>query len=119
LLDEDMFLRGEEPKQIAAADLVFTIRQQIKSAPLRDKVKLQLGVMVHRVGATVVAVMPEMAVECGGQFQLLAHGGLGRSAGWQPAVSPTGSRQREGCRLVCGLPIRDTADCQSALRDKK
>ena len=37
------------------------------------------------------------------------------SAGWQPAVSPTGSRQAFKTGGVCGLPIRDTADCQSAL----
>ena len=42
-----------------------------------------------------------------------------RSAGWQPAVSPIGNRQGGdwfGWRTVSGLPIRDTADCQSALR---
>src|SRR6266853_3972897 len=35
---------------------------------------------------------------------------LACSADWQSAVSPNGIRQ------VGGLPIRDTADCQSALR---
>jgi len=39
-----------------------------------------------------------------------------RSAEWHSAVSPTGSRQASRERAVCGLPIRDTADCQSALR---
>lgn len=38
-----------------------------------------------------------------------------RSADWQPAVSPTGSRQAAGMSNGCGLPIRDTADYQSAL----
>lgn len=46
----------------------------------------------------------------------LIAGKLDRSAGWQPAVSPTGSRPAAGCSNGCGLPIRDTADCQSALR---
>jgi gluconolactonase len=39
------------------------------------------------------------------------------SAGWQPAVSPTGSRQALGANEVRRLPIGDTADYQSALRD--
>ena len=42
-----------------------------------------------------------------------------RSAGWQPAVSPIANRRGGdgfGQRTVCGLPIRDTADCQSALQ---
>ncbi len=53
-----------------------------------------------------------------------------RSAGWQPAVSPTGSRQsaataardktssRASETTPSGLPTRDTADHQSALRSK-
>jgi hypothetical protein len=34
-----------------------------------------------------------------------------RGAGWQPAVSPAGSRQ---ARMVRRLPTCNTADCQSA-----
>ena len=47
-----------------------------------------------------------------------------RSADCQSAVSPNGIRQEvEGSQTIepagrCGLPIRDTADCQSALRWK-
>jgi hypothetical protein len=45
------------------------------------------------------------------------------SAGWQPAVSPIGKRQRSAptrplplaSSTPCGLKIRDTADCKSAL----
>jgi len=45
------------------------------------------------------------------------------SAGWQPAVSPIGKRQRSAparplplaWSTPCGLKIRDTADCKSAL----
>ncbi len=43
---------------------------------------------------------------------------LKSSAGWQPAVSPTGSRQFGSNESACGLPIRDTADFQSALQPK-
>jgi 1-acyl-sn-glycerol-3-phosphate acyltransferase len=39
-----------------------------------------------------------------------------RSAGWQPAVSPTGTRRALEITTARGFPIRDTADCQSALR---
>ena len=39
------------------------------------------------------------------------------SAGCQPAVAPTGSRQCVLRLTAGGLPIRDTADCQSALPD--
>jgi len=42
-----------------------------------------------------------------------------RSAGWQTAVSPIGNRQcgdAFGRWTTSGLPIRDTADCQSALQ---
>jgi 1-acyl-sn-glycerol-3-phosphate acyltransferase len=41
-----------------------------------------------------------------------------RSAGWQPAVSPTGSRRTLEIPTARGLPIRDTADCQSALHHR-
>jgi len=45
-----------------------------------------------------------------------------RSAGLQPAVSPICNRQRAETRAaieffaLCGLQIRDTADCKPALR---
>src|ERR1043166_9222633 len=39
-----------------------------------------------------------------------------RSADWQSVVSPSGSRQAPDHSRGCGLPIRDTADCQSPLQ---
>jgi hypothetical protein len=41
---------------------------------------------------------------------------VGGSAGFQPAVSPTSSRQAPGSRKVCGLEIRDTAGWKPALQ---
>ena len=74
LFDEDVFLRGKQPEQIATADLVFAVGEQVEAAALRDEIELQFRVTMHRVGATVVTVMPEIAVQLGGQFELLEHG---------------------------------------------
>ena len=73
LLDEDMFLRGKQPEQIAAPDLVFAVGEQVEAAALRDEVKFQFGVMVHRVGAALLVVVPEVAIEFGRQMEVLAH----------------------------------------------
>ena len=68
-----MFLRWKQPKQISAPDLIFAVGEQIKSATLGDQIKFQFRVMMHRIGATVVAVMPEVAIKFGRQFEVLAH----------------------------------------------
>ena len=66
-------LSAESLQLIAAADLVLAIGEEIETVPLRHKVKLQLGMMVHCVGATVMAIMPDVAIQGGGQFEFLAH----------------------------------------------
>ena len=66
-------MRGKQPEQIAAPDLVFAVGEQVEAAALRDEVELQLGVMVHRVGAALLAVVPEVAIEFGRQLEVLAH----------------------------------------------
>jgi hypothetical protein len=73
LFDKDVFLRGKQPEQVAATNLVFAIGEQIESYALRDEVEFQFRVVMHRVGATVMAVVPEVAIESGGSFELLAH----------------------------------------------
>jgi hypothetical protein len=73
LLDEHVFLRGEKPEEIATADLVFAVGEQIEAGAAGDEVELQFGVMVHGVGAPELAVVPEVSIEAGGQFEELVH----------------------------------------------
>jgi hypothetical protein len=49
------------------------------------------------------------------KYQMSAALSIGCGAGWQPVVSPTVSRQLPAIIRLSGLPIRETADCQSAL----
>lgn len=73
LLDENVFLRWKQPKQIATSDGVFPILQEIKAAAGGDQIEFQFRVMVHGVPATL-AVTPEVSIQLSGQFQELAHG---------------------------------------------
>ena len=73
LLYQHVFLGGKQPKQIAAANLIFAIRKEIEAVSLRHEVELQFGMMMHGIGATVVTVVPDIPVESSGQFKFLAH----------------------------------------------
>ena len=63
LLDEHMFLSGEEPEEISAADFVATVAEQIGAATAGDEVELELDVAVTAVGGGEIGVAPEVAIE--------------------------------------------------------
>ena len=109
LLDEYVFLRRKKSEQIATVNLVFAVGQQVETGALSDEVEFQLGVMMHGVGAPVVAIMPEIATEVGGQFELLAH-----ILNWSAAVCGRGGISRSTRNHLLRL-VFDTA----ALHDKK
>lgn len=46
LLEEDVLLRGEEPKEVATADLIAAIAEQIGAGAADDEVEFELGVGV-------------------------------------------------------------------------
>ena len=73
LLNQDVFLRGKQPEQIAPANLIFAIGEQVKPAALRHQIELQFRVMMHCVRPAVMAVMPQVTIETGREFELLAH----------------------------------------------
>lgn len=72
LFNEDVFLRRKKPEQIATANLVFAIGQQVEARALGDEVEFQFGVAVHGI-APVVAVMPKVSVPFRRQVEALAH----------------------------------------------
>lgn len=73
LLDEDVFLRGEEPEEIAAADFVAAIAEKIDAATVGDEIQFQFGIGVKAVGGGKVVVLPDAAIKPGLQMQMLTH----------------------------------------------
>lgn len=73
LLDEDVFLGGEEPKEIAAADLVAAVAEEVGAATAGDEVELELDVAVATIGGGEMGVTPDVAVECGRKLEALQH----------------------------------------------
>ena len=73
LLDEDVFLRGEEPEEVAAADLVAAVAEEVGAATAGDEVELELDVMVAAIGGGEVGIAPDVAVECGRELEALQH----------------------------------------------
>jgi len=68
-----MFLRRKQPKQIASVYLVFTVGEQVEAAALCYKVEFEFGVVMHRIRAALVVVMPDVAVQVGRKLKFLAH----------------------------------------------
>jgi hypothetical protein len=49
------------------------MRQQIESGASGDQIELEFGVMMHRVGAAELSIVPQVSLQSRGQFELLAH----------------------------------------------
>ena len=74
LLDEHVFLRGEEPEEIAATDLVAAVAEQVGAATAGDEVELEFDVMVAAIGGGEIGVTPDVAVLRGRELEALQHG---------------------------------------------
>jgi hypothetical protein len=68
-----MLLRWEQPKQIAAAYLVFPVAEKVGSGAMRDKIELQFCVMMAAVGARGIVIAPDLTVEIGWKPEVLQH----------------------------------------------
>ena len=73
LFDEHVFLCGEEPEEIAAADFVTAVTEEVYAATPGDKIQFQLRMSVAAVGSGKVVVMPETAIQFRRQMQMLTH----------------------------------------------
>lgn len=73
LADKNVFLRRKEPKQIAAMNLVFTVREQVQAAALRYEIEFQFGMVMHRISAALLTVMPDIPLQIGRKLEFLAH----------------------------------------------
>jgi hypothetical protein len=73
LLDEDVLLGGEEPEQVASADSIMTITQEIGSGATRDEIQLELFMVVPPVRTGRVGVTPRHTIEICREFEPLQH----------------------------------------------
>ena len=72
-LEEHVLLGGEEPEEVAAADLVAPVGEEVGSGAAEDKVELKLGVVMLLVAVAGVSVSPSEAVEGVWDGKALAH----------------------------------------------
>jgi hypothetical protein len=73
LLDEDMFLRGEKPEEIAASDFIAAIAEKVDAAAASDQIQFKFGMSMTAVCRGKIVVLPDAAIEFGRQMQMLAH----------------------------------------------
>ncbi len=73
LFNEDVFLCREEPEEVAAADFVTAVAQEVDAATSGDEIQFQLGMSVAAVGGGKVVVLPYPAIQFRRQMQMLTH----------------------------------------------
>lgn len=73
LFDQDVFLRGKEPKKIAAANLIAAITQKVGAGTSGDEVQFELGVVMSPVGSGWVRIAPCHAIEFRRKVKTLQH----------------------------------------------
>jgi len=74
LLNEHVFLRREEPKQIAAPNSIAAIADQVRARSTGDEVEFKLSMRVPAVGAGCIAIAPQGAIERIRNVKTLTHG---------------------------------------------
>ena len=74
LFDKNMFLCGEEPEKVAAANLVASFAEQIGASTSGDEVQLELGMVMTPVGSGGVRIAPGHAIEFRRKIKMLQHG---------------------------------------------
>jgi len=73
LVDEDVLLTGEEPRQRAGCQLVATFAQQIGGGASHDQVDLQLRVTVSAGAQVTGRVSNHPSVDAGPEAEVLGH----------------------------------------------
>jgi len=68
-----MFLRREEPQQIATAYPVASIAYKICAGPTGYEVKFELHMRVFAISAGSIAIAPDGTIECSRKLEALMH----------------------------------------------
>jgi hypothetical protein len=73
LLDEDMFLGGEQPEQISTLHLISSLTEQVDPDSTSNEVQFEFRVSVAFVSGSQIAISPDLTIEVLGEMQALNH----------------------------------------------
>jgi hypothetical protein len=73
LLHEHVFLRRKKPEEIATANFITPVAEQVYAFAMRYQVQFKLGVVVRPVCAGGIRITPNIAFENSGQLKTLKH----------------------------------------------
>lgn len=73
LLDEDVILRGKQPEEVAAADLITAAPDEVDASTASYEVQFEFGVSMAAIGRGKVVVLPDSSVQFSWQMKMLTH----------------------------------------------
>lgn len=73
LFDKNVLLRGEEPKQVAAPDLVPAAADEVGSTPPGNEVQLEFRMVMTTVRRREIGILPDAAIQLGRKLKMLKH----------------------------------------------